>query len=297
MTTQAVETVPPGLIEAIRRHPRFPGTMRQSAAAIIAAHDRNGVLNRLISDRGRVLFGILALSLHFDGGGGLTPSRMAELCEQGGICSRGRVKALLLLLRWAGHLVPAEEGNDQRRRPLAPTAQMMAAYRTRWRGQLELIGPMVPEASAVARGLDRPDVFASFALALGSAIRGGFRVLDHGGEALAPVADRDNGLLVLLRIALSGPADGPMPPTVPVTVTVADLAAGARVSRSHVLNVLRDAERAGLITRDTARGPTAVIACRPLLAESLAGFFAATHGALAAAAIAVSDRASPSLSG
>ncbi len=297
MTPLAAETVPPSLIEAIRRHPRFPETMRRSAAAIVAAHDRNRLLNRLISDRGRVLFGLLALSLHFDGGGGLTPSRLAELCEQGGICSRGRVKALLVLLRWAGHLVPAEEGGDQRRRPLAPTAQMKAAYRARWRGQLEVIAPIVPEASLVAHHLDRPEIFESFALALGAAIRGGFRVLDHGAEALGRIADRDNGLLVLLRIALSGPADGPMPPATPVTVTVADLAAGARVSRSHVLNVLRDAEGAGLITRDVARGPTAVITCEALLAESLAGFFAAAHGALAAAAIAVSDRASPSLSG
>jgi len=288
--------VPPELVAAIRGHPAFPSAMRRSARAIVGAYRRNRLLNRLISDRGRALFGILAIYLHFhedETGAGLTPSRMAGLCEGLGVCSRGRVKALLLLLRWAGHLAPAEASGDQRRRPLQPTARMTAAYRERWREQLELLAPILPEVKPVAAALDRPEIFARFAVALGSGLRSGFRILDHC-PALARVAERDNGLLLMFSLALSGPADGPVPPA-RATVSIAALAGVARVSRSHVLNVLREAERQGLVAREPAsrHADGIVLRCRPLLGDSLAGFFAATYAVMAVAARAVGRPAAP----
>jgi hypothetical protein len=162
--------VPTAVIEAIRGHPDFPAAMRQSVAELVGAHARNRLLNRLISDRGRALFGIYALDLHFDAdktGARPTPSRMAELCAETGVCSRGRVRALLLLLRWAGHLAPQAGSGDRRRRPLVPTAQMMTAYRSRWGRQLAIIAPIDPAAGTVAGRLDHPEVFARLALELG----------------------------------------------------------------------------------------------------------------------------------
>ena len=80
-------------------------------------------------------------------------------------------------------------------------------------------------------------------------------------------------------------------PTFPITVSIADLAARARVSRSHARNLLALAERQGLIARDTERGrPERVrIVCRPLLAEALQAFFVATFAAMIVAATRVLD--------
>lgn len=266
--------------------------MRRFAEAVVAAHDGNRVLNRLISDRGRALVGIFALYLHFHAdaaGAGLTPSRMAQLCAETGVCSRGRVKALLVLLRWAGHLAPEGDEDDHRRRPLAPTARMMSAYRSRWSGQLAIVAPMVPRAAAVAAALDRPEVFAGVAIVLGGLFRSGFRLLGDT-PALAAVAERDNGLLLCLLLALSGGGEGPMPPAGAVDIPIASLAKRARVSRSHARNVLRVAAEAGLIARsdDGGRPGTVRVACRPLLAEELGRFVAASFAAMAAAVEAVS---------
>lgn len=282
------------MIDAIRHHPHFPSAIRESARVLVEEHARNRLLNRLISDRGRAQFGILALYLHFHDPAGLRASRMADLAAEVGICSRGRVKALLVLLRWAGHIEPAATSGDLRSRPLAPTEKMQAAYRRRWRGQLEVIAPMVPEAGVVARALEDPAVFGGFAVAIGTIIRSGFRILDHC-PAIVPLAERDNGLLVLLRLATSSPGPDSLAGGEPFPVSISELAGAVRVSRSHALNLLREAERHGLIDRPPqgAEGEGVIVRCRPLLADSLESFFAATYAVMGAGAIAVSARACP----
>lgn len=282
------------MVDAIRHHPHFPSAIRESARVLIEEHARNRLLNRLISDRGRAQFGILALYLHFYDPAGLRASRMADLAAEVGICSRGRVKALLVLLRWAGHIEPAAASGDLRSRPLAPTETMQAAYRQRWRGLLEAIAPIIPEAGRVARSLDDPAIFAGFAVAVGGIIRSGFRILDHC-PAIVPLAERDNGLLVLLRLATASPGPASLAGGEPFAVTISELAGAVRVSRSHALNLLREAERHGLIERQPNGGEAegAIVRCRPLLADSLASFFAATYAVMGAGAIAVSARAAP----
>lgn len=262
------------LVRSIRGHPQFPSAVRDSTAILVEEHARNRLLTRLISDRGRAQFGILALYLHFHDDAGLTPSRMADLAAEVGICSRGRVKALLVLLRWAGHVEPAPVFSDRRRRPLVPTEKMKGAYRQRWRRQLEIIARMVPEAGVVARSLDDPIVFGAFAVAAGAIIRSGFRILDHCSASAAPAP-------------IAGGEAFP--------VSISALASAVRVSRSHALNLLREAERVGLVERPPQRSQAEgiVLRCTPLLAGSLAGFFSATYAVMAAAALEVSARARP----
>ena len=276
--------VPPSLVEAIRDHPDFPAAMAVSVVELVGAHTRNRLLSRLISDRGRAVFGIYALYLHYRpdaAGAGLTSARMEQLCADTGVCSRGRVKALLLLLRWGGYLAPQAASADRRRRPLMPTAQMTSAYRSRWGRQLEIIAPLDPAAGTVAARLDDPAVFASLAVEIGSVLHAGFRLLDRS-PALVPVAERDNGLLLCLMLALSGGPDGPCPPVAPFTVSIADLAARTQVSRSHARNLLAIAEREGLVARDAEPGrPERVrLTCRPLFTDALAAFFASTFAAM-----------------
>jgi len=78
-------------------------------------------------------------------------------------------------------------------------------------------------------------------------------------------------------------------------VTISELAAAVRVSRSHALNLLREAERHGLVERspEGARGEGVIVRCRPLLADSLESFFAATYAVMGAGATAVSARVRP----
>ena len=69
----------PAAIAVLRVHPRFAEAMRAAAAGMVAHYEGNRLLNQLMNDRGRVLFGHHAVYLHFsrtpgDAGSGLTVS-------------------------------------------------------------------------------------------------------------------------------------------------------------------------------------------------------------------------------
>lgn len=73
-------------------------------------------------------------------------------------------------------------------------------------------------------------------------------MLEHA-PGLEVFAERSAGMMILFRLNLAGPADGPFPPATPVPLSINALATAFSVSRKHVLTLLRDAEADGLLTR------------------------------------------------
>jgi DNA-binding MarR family transcriptional regulator len=76
--------------------------------------------------------------------------------------------------------------------------------------------------------------------------------LSHSPE-LALFAERDAGMIILLRLMLAGEADDAFAPTRPVPVSISALGAKFGVSRKHVLTLLRDAEAEGFVQRTGER--------------------------------------------
>src|SRR5438477_12980641 len=75
-------------VAALRAHPRFPDAFRASIEGLVAVYRRNRLVGQVLNDRGRVIFGILALYLHYaPDTGGLTASAMKALCVETGLCS------------------------------------------------------------------------------------------------------------------------------------------------------------------------------------------------------------------
>ena len=103
-----------GTAVQVQSHPRFQEAVQAAAGHLIEMYNGNGLPNRLVNDRGRVIASLIALYLHFappsageGGGAGLTVSRFQALCTELELCSSGRARALLALMRYAGYLVPA----------------------------------------------------------------------------------------------------------------------------------------------------------------------------------------------
>lgn len=262
--------------ERLKRHPGFAAAMTTSAASLVELYSGNRLLNRVLNDRGRTLFGFFALYLHAlpdAAGGGLTVGHMAALAAETGVCSRGRAKAMLALMRWGGYLAPAEETGDRRAKPLVPTARMLTLHRQRWMAQYRTIATLDPEMSAVEALLEAPWFFNALAIALGDSFRSGYRVLDYAPR-LAGLADRDSGLMVLLSLLAAEAAGRPSP-------SIADLARRFHVSRAHVLQLLKDAQLEGLVERDDGGGGGRLT---PSGHAALGEFFAATFALLCCAA-------------
>lgn len=257
---------------ALKASAGFEAALLAAARGTVEAYDNHPLLNRVLNDRGRMMFSFLAFYLDAQPeGAGITAARMTGLCHETGLCSHGRAKALLALMRWSGYLAPAEGKGDRRERPLAPTARMWESFRTRWRLHFAAMEPLGAVATQALAVLDDPPFCRALVTAIGDSFRCGFRVLD-AAPRLAPFADRDGGIILLFALLVAGEAGAPPP-------TVAELARRFHLSRTHVLQVLRDAMDAGLVVRETGRegehqGYGLAAAGRAAIADFFASSFA-----------------------
>lgn len=231
----------------LKAHPAFRQAMADCAGWLVASHQGDRLLNRVLNDRGRLIFGYLVLYLDAlppAAGGGLTANRLVGLCLETGLCSRGRARAMLALLHWGGYLAAAAvEGvqGDRRVKPLQPTERMRALFRERWRTQLAIVAPLDPVAGQALAALDDSRIAQRLILAFGAGFRAGVRVLAATPD-LAAVADRDGGAMILFLLLVSR-LGGTEPPA------LAEMARRFHISRAQALTIVRDLEAGGLLVR------------------------------------------------
>jgi hypothetical protein len=262
----------------LRAHPRFPEMMRVSAEGIVRLYQGRRLLDWLMDDRGRLLFGYFALYLHFarredEPQSGLTPTRMKALCAEFEACSPGRVTVMLNLMRFAGFLAPAP-AQDGRIRRFVATDRLIAPLVERWRRHLEAIAPALPEGRTALARLDDPKFVRALMLAMFERFRTRFRSVFRS-TGLNLFSERNAGMLILASLLTGGEAGDTIPPARPVPISISALARRFGVSRTHVLALLSDAADHGFLDR---LGPEREgILILPRLAEAARDFFAGMH--------------------
>ncbi len=252
-----------------RTHPGFHAAAHVAASRLVDAYNSNGLMNRVLNDRGRAVIGLLALSLHFCGGPpGLTLGRLQKLCIETGVCSQGRAAAMLALMEFARYLAPAADVADRRIRRLVPTEKLITAHRDRWSGLLEALSLLAPECAGAVSGLEDQRFLAPFLRQQLQYFRAGFRIM-HQVPNLGAYVERTSGLMVLLFLLL---AAGENPAPVPCLISISYLSQRFSVSRAQVRALLRQCERDGFIKRNPDE-PEQIVAM-PLLIEMLELFLA-----------------------
>lgn len=261
----------PGEAALLRRHPEFRAATLAFARSGVELYQGNRFLNVVANDRGRFIVALLSVALHH-GPGGLTATRLRAICAETGLCSPGRVRALLALMQWAGYLAAGPEGR------LLPTPKLVEMHRERLSRQLAQVARVLPEVGPAVTAMAREEVVAGFCIAQSGRFTDGFRFLDFAPE-LSVFVERNAGLLVLFALYLADAGELPSS-----AASVAGLARRFHVSRPHVALMLRAAEAEGLIARH-AEG----VALSAGLMEGLARFFSAAfrlNADCAAAALA-----------
>jgi hypothetical protein len=243
----------PEALAALQAHPRFAAAHRTASAGMIALWHGNRILNSLVNDRGRLMISLFAVHLHLlsrpnDPHSGLTVSRMTALCSEQKFCSPGRAKAMLMLLRAFGHLVPAPNEADRRLRRLVPTERLMALHRERYRRLFEAIAMVLPECAEAFSAQTHPDFTARFVCRYCEHFLAGFRFMDVVPE-MRLFVERNAGIMVLCSMLLSGETDDVYPPTLPISVSSSALSRRFGVSRAHVRRLLQDAVNEGLLEK------------------------------------------------
>lgn len=265
-------------IAALRAQPGFAGAMRISATSLTEMYQGGHLLNWLMDDRARLLFGYLTLYLHYtrdaaDPASGVTPTRMKIMSAEQGICSSGRTTAMLSLMRFGGYLAP-EASADGRQRRLVPTDKLLDMLRARWRVHFGAMAPLLPDGNAMLAALRDPEFGPRLVVGMSERFLAGFRFLTHAPN-LGLFAERNAGMLILASLLTAGEPDDTMPPQRAVPISISALARRFNVSRPHVLKLIRDAAAEGLIERTGQDGDHVVI--RPRLAEAAQNFFATMY--------------------
>jgi hypothetical protein len=275
----AANPATPEAIAALRARPGFEQAVRTSAAGLIAMYQGGHLLNWLMDDRGRLLFAYFALYLDasrdpVDPSSGLTPTRMRTLVAEHGICSPGRATAMLSLMRFSGYLAPDIQVVDRRQRRLVATDKLRGLLRERWQLHFSAMAPLMPDGAAILAVLDDPAATRAMVVQMVERFRAGFRFITHA-PGLGLFGERNGGLFILMRLITAGEPGDSVPPSRPVPISMAALARRFRVSRPHVLKLMRDAADGGFIERVGADGSQVMI--RPQLAEATQIFFATMY--------------------
>jgi hypothetical protein len=284
--TTALNPATPEAVAALRAQAGFPRAMRASARGLVAMHQGSRLLNLLMDDRARMLFGCFALHLHFsrdpaDPASGLTPGRMKAYCARLDLCSAGRAVAMLALMRFAGHLAPDPNVSDRRQHRLVATEKLVRLVTERWRLHFAAMAPLFPDGEALRDAMDDPAFLPPLMRAMHDCFVAGFRFVTHA-PGLGLFGERAAGILILNSLIAAGEADDTVPPSRPVAASISALARRFTVSRAHVLKLIRDAANDGFIARVGAEGER--IAFLPRLAEAAPNFYATMYLFFAACA-------------
>jgi AraC-like DNA-binding protein len=245
----------PETLSALCRHPQFARAMRAVLTDHVGLYRGNRILNYVGYDRGRLVVGLLALYLHMsrrpdDPTSGLTAHALKSLCVEQDLCSPGRARAMLSVLRLFGYVTPVP-GSDRRYKLLAPTDLLTAWLRQRWSMMFAALALVLPEGIEALARLERDDFVAALVRQVVDRFRSGLRALQVTPE-LRLFAERNAGLNILFSLVIAGDVDDTMPPTRPVRISISELARRFSVSRPHVLRLLRDAAAEGLVARSGA---------------------------------------------
>ena len=261
-------------VRAVQARPQFRDAVRASAQASIDAYHGGRLMSWIMSDRARSLLGYVAYYLELAGGAGLTPTRVKQVCAELGFCSPGRGAAMLALMRASGYVALVTDPTDKRVRRLAATDKLKEMLQSRLAPQIAAGAMVMPALRGVPERLKDGPFERALVRWFGERFMQGHRMLVHAPD-LFLFAEHNAGMVILFNLLLSGAPGDAFPPRGPVQTSVAGLARRFKVSRTHVLRVLRAAERQGHIKR-TADHYDGVI-LQPHLTQGVMDLFATLY--------------------
>lgn len=239
--------------------PGFAAAHRAAIEGALEYSQGHAAFQSTVSDIGQ--FFLCSLALYLDASGGLSHRRLRDLIGGTGLISEGRASAVLWRLRLGKFVEPDDVGEGKLKR-FVPTRAMEEAFRERVRVDIAALVSLDPAAAALLARLDEPEVFKPFIRQMGDDMIASAGKPDPRLEAFYKVAARTMGVLIIYELVRTTPDDGSYPPRGLSAASVAGLARRFKVSRSHVLSLLRQMETLGFLAFDPKTG-------RPVLREAL----------------------------
>ncbi len=251
----------------------------------------NVILNKVVTEVWR--FEMLVYLLYLfdtrnpdDPRSGLTVANLQKLCAQQNCASRGRVLAILGIMRLGGYLRRIKSPRDSRVVLLEPSERFVEIVEG-WNHRIfQIIDAVVPEDALAARHGAHPRMSWEMRTRGAESLLGGWKLLDPFPEVNHFVS-RDGGWMLLLTCVAKALAqdNGVIRP---VSLELQSFGARFGVSRSHLRRLLESAWEARLLDAPPRNGadirlsPALVAAFLTCMASELAFYQRHAVKALAA---------------
>ena len=265
--------------EEILAHPRFPHARDEFVKAMLALYEHKPLLNRLLLEASRTVLVsvIMCLFARYDAADRATWPTLRLIADSmagHSLGSPSRVHDLVSRLIEIGYLKQRAAPQDRRVRILTPTAKLIAQDQDFLASHHLPLQILFPDPG-YALIMDRDPAFqlkqrlvSRDLFALGAQILA-------GNPIMMLFQGRDAGVMILIKmIEMAGQQGG----AEPLKISYSDLGSRFGVSRTHVRELLEEAEQMGLVRLTKGSGrfvellPPLLQAFDRLVADAMSGF-------------------------
>jgi DNA-binding MarR family transcriptional regulator len=234
--------------DEILAHPRFPFARDEFVKAILALYEHKPLLNRLLIEASRSVLVSIIMCLHArydeaDRATWPTLRLVSDSMAEHQLASRSRVQDLVSGLAKAGYLARQAAPQDRRVHILTPTAKMIAQdqdFLVSHHLPLQILFPDPGYARIMTRDVAfqlKQRLVSRDLFALGAKILA-------GNPVMMLFLGRDAGIMILIKMMqMAGAQRG----AEPLKISYSDLGSRFGVSRTHVRELLVEAEGLGLV--------------------------------------------------
>jgi hypothetical protein len=245
-------------ILAFRNQPNFGAALKTYAALIPQYFADNLLLNKVVTEAWRFEMLVYTLYLHdtrepANPTSGLTLSNLQRICALQKCASKGRVLAILSLMRVGGYVRQQKSEADSRIKHLEPTKKFLTIVEG-WNNRiLQIIDAVNPDNALAAAHLQNPQIGRNMRTRGAEGLLAGFKLLGPFPEVFHFVSS-DGGWMLLLHCVAEALRLGDYKQIAPVTVDLAAFGKRFSVSRSHLRRLLESAHAQGLLTAPPRNG-------------------------------------------
>ncbi|MFN3627366.1 hypothetical protein [Parvibaculum sp.] len=259
-------------VEEIAAHPALLGLVQEQSRVLFAVYEADPRASSVFGNQ-RYLMGHAAFALYFRRGradplGGLTAARFLDEIAKHGIASRNTGDAFLKEMLKYGIVQYMPGAGDGRTRPIEPAPSAIGALHTWVAAQLSTLDRL--------DGASRGETFATAPDALGTIQP----LIADGLFSSGATRDQETAYANFIWVNSRGfvmdwltSGIGTVTPgaaRIPAGhVSIADMASALRLSQTHLARRLREAEEAGGIGWEGARGRSAMWVSQDFLREYL----------------------------
>jgi hypothetical protein len=245
-------------ILTFRNSPRFFEALKTYHTLIPQYFSDNVVLNKVVTEAWRFEMLVYSLYLHdtrdpANPRSGLTSVNLEKICALQKCASRGRVLAILGIMRLGGYLKQKKSEVDSRIKHLEPTPKFLNIVEG-WNNRiLQIIDAVYPDGALAGSHLQDPNIGRNMRTRGAEGLLAGFKLLDPFPEVFHFVSS-DGGWMLLLHLVAESLRLGDYQKVAPVSVDLATFGKRFSVSRSHLRRLLESAYDQGFLISPPLNG-------------------------------------------